>query len=131
MSSSLITFWLLLSKLTAEGSSRLTQWRRSLFDTLAFASLVLSSSFGLITSLSLEEIRDFLEVELEGGQDAFDRFLINGTATCLGSGLETILLEVAADLESGLDTFFLFMAAGLESGFDSFFALNCGWFAVL
>jgi hypothetical protein len=68
----------------------------------------------------LEEIRDFLEIELEGGQVAFDRFLIIGIGTCCDSGLETNLLEVAADLESGLDTFFLFMAAGLESGFDTF-----------
>jgi hypothetical protein len=63
-------------------------------------------------TLSLEEIRDLLEVELEGGQVAFHRFLIIGTATCLDSGLDTILLEVAADLEYGLDSFFLFMAAG-------------------
>jgi hypothetical protein len=68
----------------------------------------------------LEKIRDFLEVELEGGQDAFDLFLIIGTATCLDSVLHTILLEVVASLESGLDTFFLFMAAGLESSFDTF-----------
>ena len=119
MSSSLITFWLLLSKLTTEGRSGLTQWRRSFFEAVAFDSL-LSSSVRLITSLSLEEIRDFLEIELEGGQVAFDRFLIIGTATCWDSGLETNLLEVAADLESGLDAFFLFMAAGLESGFDTF-----------
>ena len=120
MSSSLITFWSLLSKLTTEGSSGLTrQWRRSFFEALAFASL-LSSSVRLITSFSLEEIRDVLEVKLEGGQNAFDRFLIIGAAICLDSGLETILLEVAADLESDLDTLFLFMAAGLESGFDTF-----------
>ncbi len=83
----------------------MTQRRRSFFEALAFASL-LSSSVRLITSFSLEEIRDFLKVEeLEGDQDAFNRFLIIDTATCLDSSLETILLEVAADLESGLDTF--------------------------